>query len=122
MTTTSTSQNGQQAATPDPKRHHIQPTIPITATETIRKRLDLSIKDFSKALGYSSGTTYAAMLAKGTIPKVAALAAEALMRRQAPGQEPVYLLRTIKGIPQVTLLDRCEEIQWNGKSFLPVPA
>jgi hypothetical protein len=56
----------------------------VSAVETIRKRLDLSMEKFSDALGYGS-SSYGDMIRRGEVSITTALAAEALMRRQVPG-------------------------------------
>lgn len=98
--------------------------VPIGPTETIRHRLDLSYAKFGEALGYSHNY-YGGAIKEGKIAKTAALAAEALMRRQhASGEkmDTVYILRIIKGTPTATSLNDLQKIVLNGEEFLLVPS
>jgi hypothetical protein len=95
----------------------------LAAVETIRKRLDLSQAEFSEALGFGA-SSYGDMLRRGEITQTAALAAEALMRRQAPGtnDELCFVVRIVKGVPLVTLVEEAQTIVLNDQRFLLVPA
>lgn len=96
--------------------------VPVAGLETIRKRLGLSMADFSHALGYASGTSYSQAVRAGKITKTTALAAECLSRRQAPGGGgTVFLVRIVKGMPTTVLLEDLEPMTIGGKSFLLVP-
>src|ERR1700687_6227540 len=69
--------------------------VPITATETIRKRLDMTQREFGIAIGYSEHG-YSEFVRSGEITKTAAMAAEALNRRQAPSglaADEVFIVR-----------------------------
>lgn len=94
----------------------------IAATETIRKRLDLSMQQFSEALGYGA-SSYGDMVRRGEVSQTTALAAEALMRRQAPGaeQELAFIVRMVKGVPLVTHLDDLQTLALNDQRYLLVP-
>lgn len=74
------------------RQRQLAPTGP---TETIRIRLGLTMLEFSDALGLSAGT-YAEQVRKNLVTKTVALAAEALMRRQA-ASDAVFLVRVVKG-------------------------
>ena len=52
-------------------------------------------------------SSYGDMVRRGEVSKTVNLAAEALMRRQAPGteEELVFIVRIVKGAPLVTLLE-----------------
>lgn len=73
----------------------------------------------SEAIGYAPGT-YGGFLREGRAPKTAALAAEALSRRQA-ATDTVFLVRVVKGTPTVTLIDDVETATIAGRRYLLVP-
>ena len=94
------------------------------AVETIRKRLGLSMAEFSTAIGYAP-SAYGDMVRLDKITETAALAAECLSRRQAPGAqaELVYLTRIVRGVPVITLLDaEVRTMILDGERFLLIPA
>ena len=93
--------------------------VPVAALETVRRRLDRTPAQFSVDLGYSENA-YADWLRIGTAPKVASLAAEALLRRQA-GQDAIFLVRVVKGAPEVTLIDSPETATIAGHKYLMLP-
>lgn len=96
-------------------------TTPIGPLETIRMLLELSHREFAEAMGYS-GSSYSSWVNSGQAPKAAALAAEALMRRQATSTpDHLFLIRVVKGIPQVTLLDDPRTLRLDGVDYLLVP-
>lgn len=94
----------------------------VAAVETIRKRLDMSYQQFSEALGYGA-SSYGDMVRRGEVSQTTALAAEALMRRQAPGAENelAFIVRIIKGVPLVTQLDDLQTLVLNDQRYLLVP-
>lgn len=94
-------------------------TISVTATETIRNRLEMSVLEFTEAIGYH-GDSYNNWIKSGQIPIVASLAAECLMRRQA-ASDVVFMVRIVKGVPKVTLIDNPTRVIRNGKTYLEIP-
>src|SRR5690242_18730759 len=96
----------------------------LAAVETIRKRLDLTLGEFSLALGYGE-SSYGDMMRREEVSQTTALAAEALMRRQAPGaeREIAFIVRIVKGTPLVTPLgDELQTMILNEERYLLVPA
>lgn len=93
--------------------------VSVTPLETIRNRLERTQGQFSVDLGYSEGT-YSHFMREGHAPRTAALAAEALMRRQA-ASDAVFLVRVVKGTPRVTMIDAVETMTLNGRRYLLVP-
>jgi hypothetical protein len=95
----------------------------LAAVETIRKRLDLSQAEFSVALGYGE-SSYGEMVRRGEVSLTVALAAEALMRRQAPSAdaELAFVVRLVRGVPLVTQLADAQTITLNDQRYLLVPA
>lgn len=95
----------------------------LAAVETIRKRLDLSQAEFSVALGYSE-SSYNEMVRRGEVSVTVALAAEALMRRQAPSAdaELAFVVRLVRGVPLVTQFADAQTITLNDQRYLLVPA
>jgi len=85
-------------------------TVPIGPTETIRNRLQLNEGQMSEALGYATGA-YSDFKRNNKLPKTASLAAEALMRRQAPngGADHFLMVCVIKGAPLI--FDVTEDIR-----------
>lgn len=101
-------------------------TDPIGPTETIRHRLQLSEGAFGQALGYAGdGRGYNAAKATGRVARTVALAAEALMRRQAavePGREQLLLIATVKGAPLIyDVTEIVREMVLDGETFYLVP-
>lgn len=94
----------------------------IAAVETIRKRLDLTLQQFSEALGYGA-SSYGDMLRRGEVSQTTMLAAEALMRRQAPSahDELMFVVRIVKGVPLVTPIEDAQTLVLNGESYILVP-
>ena len=78
---------------------------------------------FSEALGFGP-SSYGDMVRRGEVSKTVNLAAEALMRRQAPGteEELVFIVRIVKGAPLVTLLENMQSLVLNDQRYLLVPA
>lgn len=74
------------AAAAGPRKPREFKRVPLNGMETVRHRLSLTEPQFSEALGYSSGA-FTEWKATGNAPAVAALAAEALARRQASTSE-----------------------------------
>jgi hypothetical protein len=103
------------------RQHLVVPhlVVPVAPLETIRKRLGLSLEAMSEAIGYASGT-YGGFVRDGHAPKTAALAVEALSRRQAAA-DTVFLIRVVKGTPTVTLIDDVETATIAGRPYLLVP-
>ena len=99
------------------------PEVPAAQLETIRNRLQLSQEAFSEALGFGA-SAYGEMRRRGTVTKTVALAAEALMRRQAPASEDelVFVTRIVKGAPLVTVLEGARSIVLDDQRYLLVPA
>lgn len=99
--------------------------VPIAATETIRNRLQMTEGAFSEALGYAAGGTYSEFKRTGKIIKTAALAAEALMRRQSANgtaTDHILLVCIVKGAPLIyDVTDTVKELTIDGKSFYMVP-
>lgn len=95
-------------------------TVPIGPIETIRNRLQMSIGAFSLALGWNTDGAYRQCLARRVISKQAALAAEALMRRQGASGDTVFLVRIVKGAPAVSLIEDCKEMLLDGVTYLLV--
>ena len=95
----------------------------LPAVETIRKRLDMGQAAFSEALVFGA-SSYGDMLRKGEISMTVALAAEALMRRQAPGvnDEVAFIVRIVKGVPLVTLISEAQTMTLDDRRYLLVPA
>ena len=96
---------------------------PIGPTETIRHRLDMSMEKFGEAIGFGSGS-YAGMVKSGKITVTAALAAECLMRRQAPTGESadqLYILRSIKGTMVCLTIENTRSITLDGEAYFLVP-
>ncbi len=94
------------------------------AVETIRHRLDRSMTQFSEDLGFAP-SAYADMVRTDQVTVTAALAAEALSRRQAPGaaDEVVFLTRIVRGLPVITVLDGdTGTLTLGGRRYLLVPA
>ena len=97
-------------------------TVPTSNTETIRNRLEMSLGDFSVALGMSRGA-YGTAVAKGQVNATIGLAAEALARRQAQTSDaPAFLVKYVKGVPQLAVLENLQCMTLNGVKFLLVPA
>lgn len=97
--------------------------VKIDATETIRKRLQLTEAQFSEALGFADHS-YHQMVASGRCLKTTALAAEALMRRQAAtGHSDHYLMVCIiKGAPLVfDVTENIREMKLDGQTFYLIP-
>lgn len=97
--------------------------VAIQATETIRNRLGLNHENFSEALGLHP-STYGGYVTKGDITKTAALAAEALMRRQqASGEiaDEVFVLRIIKGVPTVFRIGELRRMTLDGTEYFLLP-
>ena len=97
--------------------------VPIGATETLRHRLQMNNENFSEALGFHP-STYAGYLQKGFITKTAALAAEALIRRQqASGEivDEVFILRIIKGAPTALRVNELRKMTLDETEFYLVP-
>lgn len=94
----------------------------VAAVETIRKRLDMTLQQFSEVLGYGA-SSYGDMVRRGEISLTTALAAGALMRRQAPGAESelAFVVRIVKGVPLVTQLEDAQTLVLNGQHYLLVP-
>jgi hypothetical protein len=93
------------------------------SVETIRKRLGRTLSQFSEDLGFGL-SAYGDMVRNDKVTENAALAAEALMRRQAPGaaSELTYLTRIVRGIPHITVLDGdLREMTLDGECFLLIP-
>jgi len=93
--------------------------MPVAQLESVRKRLDRTPAQFSVDLGYTINA-YPDWLRSGTAPKVASLAAEALARRQA-ATDIVFLVRVVKGIPEVTAIEDPESATIAGRKYLMVP-
>ncbi len=95
----------------------------ISAVETIRKRLDRTMEQFSEDLGYGK-SAYAQMVRDNKVTKTVALAAEALMRRQAPGTEAeiAFVVRIVRGMPLVTALDELQSMTLGDQRYLLLPA
>ena len=90
-------------------------------SETIRNRLALSQGEFARALGLSP-SGYSRQVADDQVSDTVALAAEALARRQAQEDgELAFMVRIVRGVPQVTMLDSLERMTFVGKSYLLVP-
>lgn len=107
-----------------PRRIKHRAMVPIGPTETIRHRLQMNEAAFGIALGYSAGA-YSELLRKGQLTKTTALAAEALMRRQASSGEvadEVYVLRVVKGAPTTTRVENLKQMTLDGVEYLLVPA
>lgn len=96
--------------------------VPIAPVETIRHRLQMNLTEFSEALGFGT-SAYGDMVRRGTVTKTVHLAAEALMRRQAPGAENelAFVTRIVKGVPLVTFLDEAQTMVLNDRRYLLVP-
>lgn len=97
--------------------------VPIQATETLRVRLEMNKENFSEAIGFHP-TTYNGYLQKGYITKTAALAAEALIRRQqASGEirDEIFILRIIKGAPTALRINELQHMRLNDEEYLLVP-
>lgn len=111
-----------QSTTPAVGRRKSRITVPIGPTETIRNRLQMTKQEFSRALGFSDNA-YNDMSASGEITKTAALAAEALMRRQAATSEDEvrFLVRVSRGVPHVTPLEGASTMTLDGRRFLLIP-
>ena len=103
---------------PTRKRRETQ-RVPIAQLESGRRRLDRTPAEFSVELGYSDNA-YAGWARMGAAPRVAALAAEALVRRQS-ASDVVFLVRVVKGAPEVTLIDAAETAMIAGRRYLMVP-
>jgi hypothetical protein len=90
--------------------------------ETLRSRLSLSKSEFSRAVGLSEGS-YAGMLSQSAVTETVALAAEALVRRQAPGSqdELLFLLRLVKGALLATKVDQLKVMSLDGVEYWLVP-
>ena len=95
-------------------------TAPTANVEAVRKRLQLSEREFSEALGYSPGA-YPEMLKTNKVTAVTGLAAEALLRRQAPQSTLTFLVTVVKGVPQVTMVEGAEEATIAGRTYLMIP-
>lgn len=91
----------------------------INPLESCRNRLGLSYTEFSLALGYSENS-YSTWVRDGEAPAVAALAAECLVRRQAPNAEQAYLTRYIKGTLVSTPIDASRKLTLDGKTYILV--
>lgn len=114
------------AMTPETrKKRRTQKTVDVSALTSCQKRLGLSNAEFVEALGYGSPTTMTDWIRAHRAPQVAALAAEALVRRQAPHQsEPdrVFMLRLTKGAATLTELNSdVGTVTLNGASFYLIP-
>lgn len=120
------SMDGQDTSDATRRQHRrAQPKAmsPITPVETIRTRLGLNKQNFGEALGLNP-STYAGYVTKGFCTKTLALAAEALMRRQASSGEvadEVFILRIIKGTPTAIRINELQRMQLNGQEFYLVP-
>lgn len=88
----------------------------VAPLETIRNRLQLSQGEFATALGYSEGA-YSDWLRTGNAPQVAGLAAECLMRRQAPSTDRAWLTRDVKGALVSTPVDLSRTMSLDGKTY-----
>lgn len=91
----------------------------VAPLEVIRNRLKLSKAEFSRLLGLSD-STYGQALTAGNIATTTALAAEALMRRQA-NSDTAFLVRIANGVPKVCIINHVDTITISGKSYLLVP-
>lgn len=97
--------------------------VKIDATETIRKRLQMTEAEFSTALGFSD-QSYHHMVVEGKLLKTTALAAEALMRRQAStGHADHYLMVcVVKGAPMVfDVTEDIREMKLDGETYYLIP-
>lgn len=96
--------------------------VPIGPVETIRHRLDMSLAEFSEALGFGA-STYGDYVRAGKVTKTVCLAAEALMRRQAPAAEDelAFITRIVKGVPLVVALEETRTIILDDQRYLLVP-
>lgn len=106
-----------------PKKPREIQKVPIGPTETIRNRLQMTQADFGVALGFSSNF-YSGAVKDGKIAKTAALAAEALMRRQhASGEEmdTVFILRVIKGAPTALRMGELRTLVLDNVEYFLVP-
>lgn len=98
--------------------------VQTAAVESMRVRLGIGVGEFSEALGLGQ-STYAEMKRENRVPLYVALAAETLVRRQAPGtdDELVYLTRIVRGVPLVTVLaPSLRRMALDGEQFLLIPA
>lgn len=102
------------------KRNKTRKKVKIDAVETIRKRLGLTFQDFSQALGFEK-SSYNKMTSEGHVTETVALAAEALMRRQAAAGDVAFLVRVVKGAPRVEMVEGLEEMKMGGRTYLLVP-
>lgn len=106
-----------------PRQTQKRPTVAIQATETLRTRLQMNYENFSEAIGFHP-STYAGYVQKGFITKTAALAAEALIRRQqASGEimDEVFILRIIKGTPTAIRINELRRMTLDGQEFFLIP-
>lgn len=110
---------GAASVVTDTRLRKSKDLVSVTPLETVRHRLERTLGQFSIDLGYSEGT-YASFVREGRAPRTAALAAEALMRRQA-ASDAVFLVRVVKGTPRVTVIDAVETMTLNGRRYLLVP-
>lgn len=97
--------------------------VPIAPTETLRMRLQMNLENFSEAIGFHP-TTYSGYLQKGHITKTAALAAEALIRRQqASGElvDEVFILRVVKGAPMAMRLNELRRMTLDDVEYFLIP-
>jgi hypothetical protein len=98
-------------------------TVPIGPTETIRNRLQLNEGQMSEALGYAPGA-YSGFKRNDKLPKTAALAAEALMRRQAANGDADQFLMVcvIKGAPLIfDVTEDIREMRLDGTTYYLLP-
>lgn len=95
-----------------------QETVSIDALETCRRRLSLGTAEFAEAIGLVGRGTYQAWIRAGKAPKVYGLAAEVLVRRQAPGSDTRHWLVTlVKGVLQAKALEDLRELSLDGKVY-----
>lgn len=111
-------QSAQVIQHPKIKRTRLRADI--QAVEQMRKKLELTEYEFSKALGYER-TSYKEMLRRADIPRVVQLAAEALVRRQARGAgDQLLLLRITRGVASVQSIEDPQTLLLNGTRYLLV--
>jgi len=98
-----------------------QETVAFDTIEVRRKRLQLSEKELCEEIGYSY-SSYNSWRVNKKAPKVAALAAEALVRRQAPSSTDQFVLISIvKGVLTTTQVDASNTVMLLGKKYILVP-
>jgi len=98
--------------------------VQTAAVESMRNRVEMSAEEFSEALGLGR-STYGEMKRENRVPLTVALAAETLVRRQAPGAaaELIYLTRIVRGVPVITVLDGdVRTMTLDGERYLLIPA